>query len=79
MLTAGVLAVACAETKRTQGEECLKSDDCISGICRSLVCTSEPPNEGPIDAAPSRDTSTPTDADAEAADSNVADAPNDGG
>ncbi|HEY3819828.1 MAG TPA: hypothetical protein VGL81_21830 [Polyangiaceae bacterium] len=31
-------AYACAETKRAPGEECLKSEDCLSGICSQLVC-----------------------------------------
>ena len=37
------LAFACATTKRAPGEECLKSEDCLSGICSQLVCAAAPP------------------------------------
>ncbi|MGD0524878.1 MAG: hypothetical protein ABSE49_07035 [Polyangiaceae bacterium] len=42
---AGVtLAYACAQARRTNGEECLKSEDCLSGVCVQLVCG----NNGPL-------------------------------
>jgi hypothetical protein len=37
------LAYACAETRRSPGEACLKSEDCLSGICSQLVCASQGP------------------------------------
>lgn len=37
------LAAACAQTKRSLGDACLKSEDCLSGICSQLVCVGEPP------------------------------------
>jgi uncharacterized membrane protein YgcG len=37
------LAYACAETKRSLGDECLKDQDCLSGICSQLVCAAAPP------------------------------------
>jgi len=37
------LAYACAETKRSLGDECLKSEDCLSGICSQLVCAAAAP------------------------------------
>jgi hypothetical protein len=37
------LAVACAQARRTDGEECLKSEDCLSGVCVQLVCGSSGP------------------------------------
>jgi hypothetical protein len=37
------LVYACAETKRSPGDECLKSADCLSGICQQLVCASQGP------------------------------------
>ena len=41
---AGVtLAYACAQARRTNGEECLKSEDCLSGVCVQLVCGSNGP------------------------------------
>ena len=32
------LAFACAETRRSLGEECLKNDDCLSGQCTARRC-----------------------------------------
>jgi hypothetical protein len=37
------LAYACAETKRSPGDQCLKSADCLSGICSQLVCAAQAP------------------------------------
>ena len=34
---------ACAETRRTTGEDCLKADDCLSGVCSSQRCAAAPP------------------------------------
>jgi len=43
-LAGGVaLAAGCMETRRSNGEDCLKNDDCLSGICSSLVCAAAPP------------------------------------
>jgi hypothetical protein len=53
---AAVGIVACAETRRSLGEACLKNEDCLSGICSDQQCASAPPlldAEAPaIDAAP---------------------------
>ncbi|HXN32171.1 MAG TPA: hypothetical protein VN894_09925 [Polyangiaceae bacterium] len=43
-----VLAGACVETRRALGEDCLKDDDCLSGVCSQLRCAALPPT---IDAA----------------------------
>jgi hypothetical protein len=37
------LAYACAQTQRSLGDECIKSVDCLSGICSQFVCTAAPP------------------------------------
>jgi hypothetical protein len=37
------LAFACAQTRRSPGEECIKSEDCLSGVCVQLVCGSTGP------------------------------------
>jgi hypothetical protein len=34
---------ACGETRRPIGDECLRSDDCLSGVCSSRTCVSAPP------------------------------------
>jgi hypothetical protein len=40
----GVVVVgACAEYKRELGSECLKDEDCLTGICTSSRCASAPP------------------------------------
>ncbi len=53
---------ACANTDKVVGEECIKSDDCLSGLCESQVCVAAPPflsvpSANPADAA--LDTSPP--------------------
>ena len=52
----GALALACTETRRSLGEDCLKNDDCLSGICAQLACASTPvlldgSSVAPLDAA----------------------------
>jgi hypothetical protein len=37
-----VLAGACAESKRALGEDCLKDQDCLSGVCEQLKCGAVP-------------------------------------
>jgi len=36
-------ALACGETRRPIGDECLRDDDCLSGVCSARSCTSAPP------------------------------------
>jgi hypothetical protein len=31
------------ETRRSLGEDCLKNDDCLSGVCSQLHCAASPP------------------------------------
>ena len=38
-----VVVGACTETRRSNGEDCLKGDDCISGVCSGLKCVATPP------------------------------------
>jgi hypothetical protein len=37
----GVLA-ACGETRNPIGDECLRGDDCLSGVCSSRTCVAAP-------------------------------------
>ncbi len=60
VLTLGALAFACADTKRILGEECIKSDDCQSGICTGQKCTAAPPLLD-LDASATPDSSAPVD------------------
>lgn len=40
-LAAGV--AHCAETRRAVGEQCLKDEDCLSGVCAAQECIAAPP------------------------------------
>ena len=60
-----VMLVACTQTERGLGEECLKGEDCTSGVCVAQVCSEAPPllqgtPTTPVDAAP--EATVPTDA-----------------
>jgi hypothetical protein len=37
-----VVCVACGETRRPIGDECLRGDDCLSGVCADRTCVSAP-------------------------------------
>lgn len=41
LVVAGVLG-ACGETRRPIGDECLRGDDCLSGVCSSRTCIAAP-------------------------------------
>jgi hypothetical protein len=47
--------VGCDETRRPIGEECLRSEDCLSGVCSARACGSTPPVAGELGAAPPND------------------------
>jgi hypothetical protein len=42
-LAIGVVLAACVDSTKVLGEECVKSDDCQSGLCESFVCVAAPP------------------------------------
>jgi len=68
------LALACAQTKRALGDECLKSEDCLSGICSQLQCAASPPltssqdnaETGAVEAGSASDTGADAGADTSA-------------
>jgi hypothetical protein len=78
-LAIGALLAACADTAKVLGEECIKSQDCQSGLCESQVCVAAPPfltvpsantADSAVEASPpdsSSDTST-TDAEGDGSD-----------
>lgn len=37
-----LLGLACGETRRPIGDECLRSEDCLSGYCASRTCVAAP-------------------------------------
>lgn len=41
-LAALALSLACGETRRAVGEECLRNDDCLSGFCSARACAGAP-------------------------------------
>jgi len=43
LLLAFGLAQACAQTKLPLGSDCIKSEDCLSGVCTALVCAAPGP------------------------------------
>jgi hypothetical protein len=48
-LVAGVIAAACSESRFPLGADCLKDEDCLSGICSQQRCAAAPPY---LDAEP---------------------------
>lgn len=43
LLASGLILFACGETRRPIGDECLRDDDCLSGVCSARSCVSAPP------------------------------------
>jgi hypothetical protein len=39
----GASFAACTTYKRSNGEDCLKDEDCLSQVCRAGVCAAPPP------------------------------------
>jgi len=72
VLGVGAVAVACADTRKTLGEECIKDVDCQSGICGSGRCAAAPPILDRDASTPAPDASTDA---AEAGDAPVEAAP----
>lgn len=42
-LVFALVLFACGETRRPIGDECLRDDDCLSGVCSARSCVSAPP------------------------------------
>jgi hypothetical protein len=83
VLGTAALAGACAETKAPVGAACMKSEDCLSGVCSQLVCAAPAPTTSTMLNNP--DASTAAETGAEAASEAAAEAagetstPSDGG
>jgi hypothetical protein len=52
-------ASACVESQRALGEDCLKDQDCLSGICAQLQCAAAPPVLDATAPAVAADTGVP--------------------
>ena len=70
----GLLCMACGETRRPIGDECLRGDDCLSGVCSSRTCVAAPPLISGAGGAPPDETAR-----IPLGDAGPADAPNEGG
>lgn len=46
---------ACGETRSPIGDECLRGDDCLSGVCSARTCVAAPPLVGGAGAPPPDD------------------------
>jgi hypothetical protein len=42
-LVVGVIAASCSESRFPLGADCLKDEDCLSGICSQQKCAATPP------------------------------------
>lgn len=42
IVSVAIVLSACGESRRPIGEECLRDDDCLSGICAARSCVSAP-------------------------------------
>jgi hypothetical protein len=64
------VASACGETRRSLGEDCIRSEDCLSNLCASAKCSSDPPlldGSPPPDTEAGADVTTDADAGSDAA------------
>jgi hypothetical protein len=59
------VGAACTEELRTNGQSCLKSNDCLSGVCANFTCVAASPlldaevnGDGSLDAAGGTDAAT---------------------
>lgn len=74
----GVVA-ACGETRRPIGDECVRDEDCLSGVCSARTCVSAPPLKvGASGPTKDEEPDIPDASDAAAVDA-PADAPAEGG
>ncbi|MCA9584630.1 MAG: hypothetical protein KC657_04665 [Myxococcales bacterium] len=71
--------LACGETRRPIGEECLRDDDCLSGVCSARACVPAPPLvAGAVSPPDDRPSPLPLPDDAAAAPDAPTDAPGGG-
>ncbi len=83
------LAAACAQLKGSLGDQCLKNEDCQSGLCSQLRCVAAPElldatpgapeDDGASDGAETDGPGTPADGGAPAPDAALDASPGDGG
>ena len=82
LLLAAFITLACGETRRPIGDECLRGDDCLSGVCASRSCVAAAPLVGGVGGPPPDETARIPLGDAgpaDAANEGAADAANEGG
>jgi hypothetical protein len=42
VLALGLVVAGCGETRLPIGDECLRGDDCLSGVCSARTCVAAP-------------------------------------
>jgi hypothetical protein len=73
-LALALAAAACGETRRPIGDECLRDDDCLSGVCADRACVSAPSLVTGAESPPPDDSPRIPTADAQGADAAPKDA-----
>ena len=43
LVLGALLSLACGETRSPIGDECIRGEDCLSGVCSSRTCVAAPP------------------------------------
>jgi len=66
-------AAACGETRSPIGDECIRGEDCLSGVCSSRACVAAPPLVNGSGPPPDETARIPV------GDAGPADAPREGG
>ena len=66
-------AAACGETRSPIGDECIRGEDCLSGVCSSRTCVAAPPLVNGSGPPPDETARIPV------GDAGPADAPREGG
>lgn len=68
LAASAVTSGACGETRSPIGDECLRGDDCLSGVCSSRTCVAAPPLVSGTTGAPPEESVTLPDGSSAAAD-----------
>ncbi len=56
LVLGALLSLACGETRSPIGDECIRGEDCLSGVCSSRTCVAAPPLVSGATGAPPEET-----------------------
>ncbi len=73
LVLGALLSLACGETRSPIGDECIRGEDCLSGVCSSRTCVAAPPLVNGTGPPPDETARIPI------GDAGPADAPREGG